>query len=83
MGRHHLVNPGGVAGIYGVATTESGRHRGLARLLCSTALDAARTAGVERTVLHSTPMARSLFQRMGYEDVATFEVWAAPDSVHL
>lgn len=83
MGRHHLVNPGGVAGIYGVAITESGRHRGLARLLCSTALDAARAAGVERTVLHSTPMAHSLFQRMGYEDVATFEVWAAPDSVHL
>jgi hypothetical protein len=38
---------------------------------------------VERTVLHSTPMARSLYQRMGYEDVATFEIWAAPDSVHL
>jgi predicted N-acetyltransferase YhbS len=79
----HVANPGGVAGIYGVATTESGRNRGLARLLCSTALAAARAAGVERTVLHSTPMARSLYQRMGYEDVATFEVWAAPDSVHL
>jgi predicted N-acetyltransferase YhbS len=79
----HVGNPGGVAGIYGVATTESGRNRGLARLLCSTALAAAHEAGVERTVLHSTPMARSLYQRMGYEDVATFEIWAAPDSVHL
>ncbi len=29
------------------------------------------------------PMARSLYQRMGYEDIATFEVWAAPDTVHL
>ena len=79
----HLVNPGGVAGIYGVATTEGGRNRGLARLLCATALAAARDEGVERTVLHSTPMARSLYRRMGYEDVAMFEVWAAPDSVHL
>ncbi len=79
----HLVNPGGVAGIYGVATTEGGRGRGLARLLCSIALDAARSVGVERTVLHSTPMARSLYQRMGYDDVVTFEIWAAPDSVHL
>jgi hypothetical protein len=43
----------------------------------------AMVTGVERTVLHSTPMARSLYERMGYEDVATFEVWAAPDSVHL
>jgi len=79
----HLVNPGGVAGIYGVATTESGRGRGLARLLCATALGAARSAGIERTVLHSTPMAHSLYRRMGYEDIATFEVWAAPDTVHL
>jgi ribosomal protein S18 acetylase RimI-like enzyme len=79
----HLVNPDGVAGIYGVATTESGRNRGLARLLCSTALEAARATGVRRTVLHSTPMARSLYQRMGYEDVATFEIWAVPDSLHL
>jgi GNAT superfamily N-acetyltransferase len=85
VGMHidHLVNPGGVAGIYGVATTEDGRGRGLARLLCSTALAAARDAGIERTVLHSTPMARSMYHRMGYDDVVTFEVWAAPDSVHL
>ena len=55
----------------------------MARLLCSMALDTARAAGVERMVLHSTPMARSLYQGMGYDDVVTFEVWAAPDSVHL
>jgi len=79
----HLVNPGGVAGLYGVATTEGGRGRGLARLLCSTAVHAARDAGVERTVLHSTPMARRLYQTMGYEDVATFEIWAVPDTLHL
>jgi len=73
----------GVAGIYGVATTETGRGRGLATLLCAEALDAARVAGADRTVLHSTPMARSLYQRMGYRDVATFEIWAAPDTLHL
>jgi len=77
----HLVD--GVAGIYGVATTETGRGRGLASLLCATALDAARATGADRTVLHSTPMARSLYQRMGYSDVATFEIWSAPDALHL
>lgn len=77
----HVDN--GVAGIYGVATTEAGRGRGLATLLCATALEAARTAGADRTVLHSTPMARSLYQRMGYRDVTTFEMWAAPDTLHL
>ncbi len=79
----HLVNPGGVAGLYGVATTEAGRGRGLASLLCSTAVQAARDAGVERTVLHSTPMATSLYRRMGYEDVTTFELWAVADTLHL
>jgi ribosomal protein S18 acetylase RimI-like enzyme len=71
----------GVAGIYGVVTTESGRGRGLASLLTLTALDAARSDGVSRTVLHSTPMARSLYRRLGYRDVATFEVWAEPGSM--
>lgn len=73
----------GVAGIYGVATTEAGRGRGLATHLCATALETARASGAERTVLHSTPMARTLYRRMGYRDVATFEMWAKPDSVHL
>jgi predicted GNAT family acetyltransferase len=72
-----------VAGIYGVATTEAGRGRGLATLLCATGLDAARAVGADQTVLHSTPMARSLYGRMGYRDVATFEIWAAPDTLHL
>lgn len=73
----------GVAGIYGVATTEAGRGRGLATHLCATALANARAAGAERTVLHSTPMARELYRRMGYQDVATFEMWAAPGTLHL
>ncbi len=77
----HVEN--GVAGIYGVATTEAGRGRGLATHLCATALRNARAAGAERTVLHSTPMARELYRRMGYRDVATFEMWAVPDTLHL
>lgn len=73
----------GVAGIYGVATTEAGRGKGLATHLCATALATARAAGVQRTVLHSTPMAHELYRRMGYQDVVTFEMWAAPGSLHL
>lgn len=77
----HLAD--GVAGIYGVATTEAGRGRGLATHLCATALAHARDRGADRTVLHSTPMARELYRRMGYRDVATFEMWAAPGTLHL
>ncbi len=73
----------GVAGIYGLVTTEQGRGQGIASLLTLTALNAARSAGAHTTVLHSTPMARSMYQRMGYRDVAQFEMWAEPDTLHL
>ncbi len=73
----------GVAGIYGVATTEVGRGRGLASSLTLHALHAARDAGATVSVLHSTPMAHGLYARLGYRDVAPFEVWAEPDKVHL
>jgi ribosomal protein S18 acetylase RimI-like enzyme len=73
----------GVAGIYGVATTEKGCNRGLATALTLTALHAARDEGVETSVLHSTHMAHALYERLGYRDVATFEVWAEPERLHL
>jgi predicted GNAT family acetyltransferase len=77
------IDKHGVAGIYGVATTEQGRNRGLASLLTLTALNAAKQAGVTTAVLHSTPMARSLYRRLGFEDVGVFEAWARPDTLHL
>jgi GNAT superfamily N-acetyltransferase len=73
----------GVAGIYAVATTEKARGRGLAGLLTLTALHAAAADGIERSVLHSTPMAHSLYARLGYEDVAPFDVWSMPNTLHL
>ncbi len=77
----HLT--GSVAGVYGVVTTEAGRGRGIASGLTSIALRSVRAAGARQSVLHSTPMARSMYRRLGYRDVATFEVWAEPDAVHL
>lgn len=77
------VDPDGVAGVYGVATTEAGRNRGLASLLTLTALHAARDEGASMAVLHSTPMAHGLYARLGFRDVAPFTVWARPDTVHL
>lgn len=73
----------GVAGIYGVATTEGGRRKGLATNLTIRSLHAARDAGATATVLHSTPMARGLYRSLGYADVADFEIWAAPDTLHI
>lgn len=77
----HMGND--VAGIYGVATTERGRGMGLASLLTKVALQATADAGFRASVLHSTPMAHSMYQRLGYRDAATFELWARPNEVHL
>lgn len=73
----------GIAGIYGVVTAPQGRGRGLATALMVRALTSMQDSGVKRSVLHSTPMAHTIYQGLGYRDVATFEVWAAPGTVHL
>lgn len=74
---------GGVAGIYGVATTEAGRRRGLASALTIEALHAAWGAGATMSVLHATPMAHDLYADIGYRDVAAFGMWAEPATLHL
>lgn len=73
----------GVAGIYGVATFEAGRGKGLATALTKHALRVAHASGCELGVLHSTPMAQELYRSIGFRDVATFELWAEPDRVYL
>jgi len=73
----------GVAGIYGVVTRPEARGLGLARQLTIAALHAARETGCRRAVLHSTPMARSLYERLGFRAHATFRVFAPPRTLHL
>ena len=73
----------GVAGVYGVATRPEARGMGLARNLTLAALRAARSAGYGRAVLHSSPMARSLYRSIGFREYAPFKVFAPPRSFHL
>jgi ribosomal protein S18 acetylase RimI-like enzyme len=74
---------GGIAGIYGVATKPEARGLGLARLLTLHALEAARLAGCHRAVLHATPMARALYDKIGFRVHAPFAVHAPPQALHL
>jgi ribosomal protein S18 acetylase RimI-like enzyme len=73
----------GAAGIYGVVTRPEARGAGLARRMTIEALHAARAAGYRLAVLHSTPMARSLYERIGFRARATFRVFAPPRALHL
>ena len=70
-------------GVFGVATTEAGRGKGLARHLTLRGLHAAADDGIRTGVLHSTPMAHSLYEKMGFRDAATFRLWATPGDLEL
>lgn len=72
---------GGVAGIYGVVTLDASRGMHLAAAVTLAAMTHAFELGVRTVVLHSTPMAASLYRRLGFSPVADFEVWAEPDSL--
>lgn len=56
----------GVAGLYMVATVAGRRNRGYASAVVRAALDGARQAGLRTCVLHATPMAVSMYRRLGF-----------------
>lgn len=72
----------GVVGLYGMATDAASRGLGLGRTLCITALAAARNRGHRTAVLHSTPMAKALYRRLGFHEVAPFRLYGAPQSFY-
>ena len=65
------------AGIYAVVTRPEARRLGLARNLTFTALEKAQKLGKHLAVLHSTPMAESLYQSLGFEPVVKFRLFAS------
>ena len=73
----------GAAGIYGVATKPEARGLGLARILTFQALHAARVAGYSLSVLHSTPMAVGLYEKVGFRAIAPFRIFAPPRAFHV
>jgi ribosomal protein S18 acetylase RimI-like enzyme len=72
----------GVVGLYGMATKPEARGLGLARTMCIKALSDARARGHEVAVLHSTPMAVSLYEGVGFRKAAGFSIYAAPHSFY-
>jgi ribosomal protein S18 acetylase RimI-like enzyme len=73
----------GAAGLYGVVTKPEARGLGLARILTLEALSAARLAGYQVSILHSTPVARSLYEKIGFRHHSDFRIYAEPNSFHM
>ena len=72
----------GVIGLYGTATREQARGLGLGREVCLHALAAARLRGHRTAILHATPMAISLYEKIGFRPVAPIKVFTAPGSFY-
>lgn len=64
-------------GIYAVATKPEARGLGIASVLTVKALKAAQEAGRELAVLHSSPPAEKLYERLGFIAVTKFHLYAS------
>lgn len=78
VGKAFIHRSGNIAGLYGVATRPEARGKGVGMALCARALRESCVDGVDRLVLHSTPIAVSIYEKLGFRHVAPFRVFA-PD----
>ncbi len=69
-------------GLYGMVTRYEARGLGLGRIICVKVLNEARDRGHRLAVLHSSPMAVSLYKAVGFRSAAPFRVFAKPGSFH-
>jgi GNAT superfamily N-acetyltransferase len=61
-----------------IHTLETHRRRGLALSIMHALLHEAFSRGATTSVLAATAMGRSLYQRLGYQDVAHIRIWQSP-----
>ncbi len=64
----------GVAGIYWVGTSDDARGRGLGWTVTATAVDAGFDMGAEIASLQASPMGESLYLRMGFETIFSYQL---------
>jgi ribosomal protein S18 acetylase RimI-like enzyme len=65
----------GDCGMYWVATLPEARGRGLVSRLMSIALAAGRDLGSDISTLQATKLGRPVYERLGYRDVGTLQMW--------
>jgi ribosomal protein S18 acetylase RimI-like enzyme len=64
----------GVAGIYWVGTSNDARGRGLGWTVTATAVNAGFDMGAEIASLQASPMGESLYLRMGFETIFSYQL---------
>lgn len=69
---------GGVAGLYAILTLPSHRGRGIGRAMTLAALRAAAGVGYRIGVLQSSDLGYSVYQKLGFRDLFTYDVYVHP-----
>ncbi len=64
----------GVAGIYWVGTSDDARGRGLGWAVTAAAVNAGFDMGAEGASLQASPMGESLYRRMGFETIFSYQL---------
>lgn len=62
--------------VYNVATLEGERRKGYASNVTYALLQIARQHGIEKVALVSSPMAVSLFKKLGYQEKTKIHIYA-------
>lgn len=76
-----LFLTGGVAGIYFVSTLPGVRRRGIGAAITRHTMLEARNLGCTIAVLGSSPMGYSVYRRLGFEDVFSYQMFEwSPDT---
>jgi len=73
-----LMQGGGVAGIYNVATAPDARRRGFGAAMTAEAVRAGRERGYEVAVLGASDLGRGVYERMGFAEVCREQVFLWP-----
>lgn len=83
IGKGFTHRNGSTVGLYGVATRPEARDLGVARALCLTALHESKVPDTELFVLHSSPAAKSLYRKIGFNEIAPFHVYVHGQAFHV
>ncbi len=80
VGSASLVVTGGMAGVYGVATLEPHRGRGIGRALTAHCLQRGLDSGCDAACLQAYEARRSLYLAMGFREIGRYDCFAPSDA---
>ena len=72
------VAEGQILGVFNVATVPEVRRRGVGRAVMLATMRDGAARGATLAVLQSSDMGHAVYERLGFEDFGTYDVWSHP-----